>query len=463
MINKCFILKKFILNNNFFLISFFFLLAIKASASFDESIIDFYDNYPESEPCSFERILASSYPISKSRIYKKIKLTKTNSEECKTKKASLLLELEKKTFSDTKSIGFSFNDSDINFADTKLKFLNQSNIFFSSQGSSKNLSYKLNIIKENNDTRLDDSFLKYYSNNKILTVGRLNQWWGPSDEISLILSNQSDPLPLISFENNLPFKINFIGNVNYKFFYSNLENNREIPNTKLIGARVEIQKNNYLLGLSRTAQFGGDNRPENFDTIKNIILGRDNTGNNDSKEPGNQLASVDVKYIFNNDTELHFQIAGEDESGYLPSRTFYNIGFKKRIFQGKVTFDHADTMSSSGINNYTYNHFLYKDGYRYRGQPLGAGIDADSRISILSYQKHTDSGFFYNLKYYSGQINENNSSTNYLSSQASDISGLSLDVIKNFKKYKISLRYGYFDVSEELSKNNISLRIEHIF
>ena len=37
-----------------------------------------------------------------------------------------------------------------------------------------------------------------------------------------------------------------------------------------------------IIGLSRVAQFGGDNRPENFQTIKNIILGKDNTGSDGS-------------------------------------------------------------------------------------------------------------------------------------------------------------------------------------
>ena len=59
----------------------------------------------------------------------------------------------------------------------------------------------------------------------------------------------------------MPFKFSKLGLVNYKIFISKLENNREIPNAKILGARVELNKNDsIIIGLSRVAQFGGDNR-----------------------------------------------------------------------------------------------------------------------------------------------------------------------------------------------------------
>ena len=414
------------------------------------------------EECEFDKLVTSQYPISKTRIYFKIKETEVSSDKCKENKKILLNKIKKDTFIQKRVIGFNYNNADINFSNTRLKFLEKNNIFYSIQGANKNFSYNFNFIKESNDSRADNSFIKFYKNNKIYSFGKTDQWWGPSDEISLILSNQAEPLPALALENNIPFKISKVGLVSYKLFISKLENNREIPNAKLLGARVEINRNDSIvIGVSRTAQFGGENRPENFQTIKNLILGRDNTGTNSIDEPGNQLASIDLKYINKSKTEYFMQIAGEDESGYLPSRTFYNIGFKRDLLEGRLTFDYANTMSSSGLENYTYNHFLYKDGYRYKDNPLGANIDADSKISILTYKKFINMNTFFSLKFLNGDININDSEKNYLFKNQTQIKGTSFDLVKMYKKYKLSLRYSYFDTDNTLQDNNISIRLEY--
>ena len=160
--------------------------------------------------------------------------------------------------------------------------------------------------------------------------------------------------------------------------------------------------------------------------------------------------------------DLIFQIAGEDESGYLPSRTFYNAGFKKDFLKGRMTLDYANTMSSSGIKNYTYNHFLYKDGYRYKNNPIGASIDADSKIFILTYKEFINMSTLINLKLINGDINMNDSDKNYLFKNHTQIKGVSFDFIKIFKKYRLSLRYSYFDTNNASQDNNLSLRFEYI-
>lgn len=414
--------------------------------------------------CQFEKYYGSQFPLSPSLVYSKVKNSLPKNEFCKQKKASILSSLESQFLNNKTIIGINLNNSDINFANSSLKFYKNDSIFYSIRGSKRASSYNLTLNKERKDIVFDNSFYKYHKNNKIFTFGKISQWWGPSDEISLILSNQSDPLPLISIENNLPFQITNIGLINYRFFVSKLENDRHIPNAKLIGLRIELNRNNNIVvGLSRTAQFGGDGRPENLKTLTNIFLGRDNFGNSNSDEPGNQLAALDLKYINKNDVEYFFQIAGEDESGYLPSRTFYNVGFKSNLLKGKFTFDYANTMSSSGIKNYTYNHFLYKDGYRYKNNPLGASIDADSEIAIAAYKFFWGYDAYFSLKLFSGKLNINNSDKYYLDLDSSNIEGLSTEVTKKYKNYNFRLKYGYFETESNLSKNNIALSFEYSF
>ena len=102
---------------------------------------------------------------------------------------------------------------------------------------------------------------------------------------------------MVLIQNNEPFDAGFIKSLNYKFFVGKLEEKEEIPNARIMGLRLESRFKNLVLGLSRTAQFGGDGRPSGFSTIKDIIIGNDNTGNKD-KDPSNQLAAIDFEYKF---------------------------------------------------------------------------------------------------------------------------------------------------------------------
>ena len=51
----------------------------------------------------------------------------------------------------------------------------------------------------------------------------------------------------------------------------------------------------------------------------------------------------------------------------------------------KITLEHTDT--DTGFKNVTYNHSLYKSGYRYYDAPIGAAIDGDSHNTILNFDK----------------------------------------------------------------------------
>ena len=73
-----------------------------------------------------------------------------------------------------------------------------------------------------------------------------------------------------------------------------------------------------------------------------------------------------------------------------------------------LNLEHIDT--DSGFKNSTYNHNLYRSGYRYKGFPIGANIDADSHSSIISLTKYTNNKYF-KFKYRKFNINQNNNQT----------------------------------------------------
>ena len=93
--------------------------------------------------------------------------------------------------------------------------------------------------------------------------------------------------------------LNILGPFDYEIFVGQLEEDRHISNALLFGNRVSFfPSKNFNISLLRVAQFGGDNRNINSRTIKNMLLGKDNTNRNlsYSDQPGNQIAGIDFVY-----------------------------------------------------------------------------------------------------------------------------------------------------------------------
>ena len=165
------------------------------------------------------------------------------------------------------------------------------------------------------------------------------------------------------------------------------------------------------MSLYRTAQIGGEGRPFNLKVFTDMLLGIDNYKAGDNQEePGNQLAGIDLKYDIPsmNELSIYGQIVGEDESGYLPSRTFYMIGIEfkpNRTFKEKFNIEFFDT--GSKIPNYTYSHFIYKSGYSYKNFPIGASIGSDSKALFFNYSRDISNETQLKSRFIYGDINYN--------------------------------------------------------
>ena len=449
-------------------LSKFFVFTIIICQSLNADFINkvyMQNNISELFECGFEPLDNSSYTLSKTRIFFAIENTKIlNTKDCHKKKKQILKLIKEDALSEKKVIGYQFANGKYNFNDSTSRNLQDSNYFIRYSNSTNSLEYSIEITNLDNKQVFDNSFVRLYKGNKILSAGKISQWWGPSEENSLILSNQARPFPIISFENNIPTKMryfDFLGPVSYKIFLGKLERKREIPNAAILGMRIELNPNKRLnIGLSRTAQFGGDGRSVKLTTIKDIILGKDNQG---KESPGNQLGALDIKYSFKGN-EIYGQIVGEDEAGYLPSRTFYYLGFSKYLnddYDKKISIETVETENK--IPNYTYNHNFYRDGYRYLGLPIGASIDADSELNLISFRDVVKKNLFIKLRYFKGKINKNNSEFNYISNSSQKLEGVSFDFQNNFNdKILITTRLNLFDGFID-SDSSLFIKLEYKF
>ncbi len=261
---------------------------------------------------------------------------------------------------------------------------------------------------EDPNAKLDGSYLSTVWGNWAFTAGSVERWWGPGWQNNLILGTNARPTPSLTLHRNHSaapetFWLSWIGPWHLETFMARLESDRAVSNALLWGMRITLRPFTPLeIGLTRTAQWGGEDRPQGFSTFVDLLLGRDNRGDDgidQSNEPGNQLGGIDWRLsgTFFDDTGLGFygQWIGEDESGALPSRFTMLMGLDASIIseqmQHRLYLEFSDT-TAEGFKgedndrpNYAYEHGTYGTGYRYKNRAIGAATDNDSRMLTFAH------------------------------------------------------------------------------
>ena len=243
-------------------------------------------------------------------------------------------------------------------------------------------------------------------------------------------------------------------------------NDREVPDALLAGIRLGFEPiKNLEIGLSRTMQLCGQNRPCGFNiwTRALIAVGDLDNGAGD-QEPGNQLASIDLSYSINlNNKTLKFYIEGtaEDES-FLPyqysrligSTIVTPIGDKGDNLAINIELSDSGNVKAwffgerrSGI---MYNHSIYRTGHRYDGRTLGHSLDNDSKLASISASITKSQGESYSIILRTANLNWDNTPRNIISNSRQSYNSLELLASKKF-------RYGLFEIKMNVQSQAITL------
>ena len=255
--------------------------------------------------------------------------------------------------------------------------------------------------QDSQDLRADDSRIGVVVGNWSVAASTQQRWWGPGWDGSLILSNNARPIPSVTFDRVFTdaFEtkwLSWLGPWDLSVMFGLLEHDRVVPDAQFWGARFNFRPFPSLeIGLSRSAQWCGKDRPCDLDTFIDLLLGKDNRGDDDigdENEPGNQLAGIDIRWspgFIGAPVSLYTQFIGEDEAGGFPSRFLGQFGvewsgyFAER-WSTKAFAEFAATTcqfyESSERFNCAYTHGIYRSGYRYRSRAIGHGADADARL-----------------------------------------------------------------------------------
>ena len=337
-------------------------------------------------------------------------------------------------------------------------------------GLSKHFAYNLELTQVNNpwdgdQTHYDNSYFGFAWGNWIGLIGKIEKWWGPGWNSSLILSNNARPTPGLMVQRNYSDKselplIKWLGPWTTSLFVSKLDDQRHIDNAKLVGMTLGFRpRQSVEINLRRTAQWGGEGRPEGLKSFIELVTGiADNCGTAECKvdEPGNQLGAIDISWTpaWLGGT-VYVQSVGEDESGALPSRSSRQYGFKKgldtRFINGQLFIEHDNTSTVSFSNHYNilYNHSIYQTGYRYQGRVIGATWDNDSKITSIGVMGYLNNGDAVEARLSRGDINKESidsaPSLHSITTQGGAFNSLSAKWQRSFTWGKAEVQGRYID------------------
>jgi hypothetical protein len=215
--------------------------------------------------------------------------------------------------------------------------------------------------------------------------GRESQWWGPGFHGSMLFSNNARPFDLIKVSAAEPFILpwifKYLGPIEPTFLIGQLEENRDFPQTKLSGMRVNFTPASFLeLGFGRAVQFNGKGRPSmGVGDYLRVLFG---PGSDDQNSPvnSNSLFAVDFSLRLPNvsrylplfrDLEIYGELGWDDtccEDIYVPLRPGGLIGlYSPNLFGSAQTEVRLEYAATSRIQ---FNNFIYTSGYSYKGRPM---------------------------------------------------------------------------------------------
>ena len=263
-------------------------------------------------------------------------------------------------------------------------------------------------------THFDQSYLSYTFDNWSLRVGAIDQWWGPAQSSSLILSNNARPIPTIALSRAqaTPSKntwLSFLGPWYFTAQLGQLESKRAIPDAKLWLSRFTFKPLAGLeFGASWTAMWGGQGQGNGFRDLFDVLTFKaqcaDGSAHCDDAldtKKGNHLAGFDIKYsfvAFDRPINLYAQRIGEDAVDYYKvTDQALLFGLSTYIGSSKIYLESSDTnvacgAKGSSTRNCYYEHGDYQSGYRFYGRAIGSTFDSDAKMLSVGLNHHFDNG-----------------------------------------------------------------------
>jgi hypothetical protein len=281
---------------------------------------------------------------------------------------------------------------------------------------------------DGDEYRPDGSYVGMVLGNWMLSAGWQERWWGPGRDASMILSSNARPTPSVGIQRigSVPSEskwFRWMGPWTLTSFMGQLDDERHVKDALLWGFRFSMRPLRGLeIGLSRTAQWCGEDRKCDLKTFFRMLNGNDNQGANvdPEDEPGNQLGGFDIRWKLPKEipVALYMQWTAEDtrDTGASLHQWLRQGGVEYWGTIGGVShrthIEIADTLArrggigeNSSVPNSAYNHSIFQTGYRYNGRSIGHAMDGDGLSYSLGSTLVQSAGHTWNLSLRHMEIN----------------------------------------------------------
>jgi hypothetical protein len=291
------------------------------------------------------------------------------------------------------------------------------------------LSGQLSVSYSNsgdNKRYYDNSFIAYQFGDWNLRIGSIDQWWGPGQSSSLIMSNNTRPVKAIAFSRSVNTQsehpwLSWLGPWYFTTQMGQFEKHRTVPSPNVFMNRFSARPFKGLeIGASWVAMWGGTGQNEGFDefiellTFQNVCLSADQDCDaSQLSKRGNHIAGFDLSYttqLFNRPVTFYAQRVGEDSvDGYKVTDNANMFGISTYYKGAKIFLETSDTNIACGQDeaafNCYYEHGTYNDGYRLYNRTLGSTFDSDAKQVTLGANIRMQNGDVMELYIRSADLN----------------------------------------------------------
>jgi hypothetical protein len=254
-------------------------------------------------------------------------------------------------------------------------------------------------VPQTNVFRLIDANLALSLANNVISVGKSEDWWGPTEAGSMALSNNAEPIYALRINRVVPLRIPILSEVTGPFRYEGLFGSlkgHRYPNAPWIHSEKFSFKptRNLELGFSRVVIFAGkDHVPltfgsfwHSFTSFSNVSLAEKESRN----DPGSRHSSFDftwrLPWLENWLTLYSDSIVHDDASPIAaPRHASINPGLYLSHLPGLPHVDlRAEAVSTDpdaliAGGQQIYYEFEYPDGYTNKNNLLGSWIGREGK------------------------------------------------------------------------------------
>ncbi|MFC3123084.1 capsule assembly Wzi family protein [Agaribacter flavus] len=264
------------------------------------------------------------------------------------------------------------------------------------------------------ERNLDNSFIAYQLGDWNFRLGSIDQFWGPAQSSSLILSNNARPIKSLAFSRSTTAAsthpwLSWLGPWYLSSQFGQLEKNRAVPKAKILLNRFTARPIKGLeLGASWALMWGGEGQDESLDsfieavTFQSVCI-RESGICTDAQltKRGNHLAGFDLSYtthLFARPVSFYIQRIGEDSvDTYRITDNANLFGISSYLYGVKLFVETSDTQVNCDGNvttnlNCYYENGTYQSGYRAYSRAIGSTFDSDAKQITFGANFRFDNG-----------------------------------------------------------------------